>query len=96
MTLKTLKKALAAYEGVSGASIERIYKQLATEISAELSQTGECRLPLLGTLRTHQRKGYTMPGRNPRTGEPLGPVVVPPTVRVSFAAHKDLEDAVNS
>lgn len=96
MTLKIIRKGLAAFLGITEREAADGYDQVVEGIKDELRNDGECVIPGIGRLRVYERSGYLATKTDPRTGEDLGDYYdVEPRKNISFTPYKELKEAVN-
>lgn len=85
-----LQEAISNKAEISKADAGRVLDVIVAEITENLKNGDEVKLPGLGSFSISERSERT--GRNPQTGESI---TIPAAKTVRFKAYKALKDAVN-
>lgn len=83
--------SIAAAASTTKKTASGIYNNLINTVVAELTSSGRCVLPGLGTLVVKERAARN--GRNPQTG---GSIYIPAKKVVAFKATKQLKESINA
>lgn len=95
MTKEQIKDSIAQKFGLSLEQSGEIFEHVIGTIKEEIHETGESRVPDLGTFHVKEAAARNRAIRNPRTGQPMGSRWFPAKKHLRFKPFDSVEDELN-